>query len=259
MNQDISYLTLADRKLAYQQRIASSENAHKAGVVFLGGLASDMTGTKASFLDQKCAQAGLAFTRFDYRGHGASSDEFINGCIGDWADDTIKLFENVIKGPQVLVGSSLGGWISMLLMRQRPEMVAGFVGVAAAPDFTDKMIEPILTEDQKTALADKGVFYEGNDHGDPPLPITQKLLDDGNKQSVLDQPTVFDGPVHLFQGQNDTEVPWAFATRIAANIISDDIKVTLVKAADHRFSRPQDLDLVWSAVDTICSSTLPYH
>ncbi len=249
MNQEISYLTLADRQLAYQQRIASPQYVGKAGVVFLGGLASDMTGTKASFLDAKCAEAGMAYTRFDYRGHGASSDEFINGCIGDWADDTLKIFDNVIKSPQILVGSSMGGWIAMLLMRQRPALVAGFVGIAAAPDFTDKMIEPVLTEAQKKALAENGAFYEENDFDEPPLPITQKLMEDGNNQSVLENPTPFEGPVHLFQGQKDTEVPWKFAPRIAENITGSDVTITLVKEADHRFSTPDNLEMVWSTVE----------
>jgi len=249
MNQNISFLTLADRKLAYQQRKASKDNEGKVGIVFLGGLASDMFATKASFLDQKCVDKGYAYTRFDYRGHGRSSDEFINGCIGDWADDAVKLFDNVITGPQILVGSSMGGWISMLLMRERPEMVAGFIGIAAAPDFTDKMIVPTLTQTQSEALEKEGIFYEENDYGEPPLPITKRLMEDGERQSVLNDPTMFEGPVRLLQGQNDKEVPWEFATRIAQNVTSQNVKVTLVKDADHRFSRPQDLDMIWAEVE----------
>ncbi|HBM90736.1 MAG TPA: alpha/beta hydrolase, partial [Rhodospirillaceae bacterium] len=152
MNQDISYLTLADRKLAYQQRNASPESAGKAGIIFLGGFASDMDGTKANFLDEKTTQAGQSYLRFDYRGHGLSSDKFEDGCIGDWADDALKIFDSVTKGPQLLVGSSMGGWIGLLLARARPDRIAGFVGIAAAPDFTRELIIPSLTQDQKASL-----------------------------------------------------------------------------------------------------------
>lgn len=249
MNQDISYLTLADRKLAYQQRSVTQEKCAKAGIIFLGGLASDMSGTKATFLDAKCAAAGLAFTRFDYRGHGASSDEFIDGCIGEWADDALKVFDSVTTGPQILVGSSMGGWIGLLMMREKNTRIAGFVGVAAAPDFTEELIAPALTEAQKKDLAEKGMMYEDEALEGQGIPITRKLMEDGRDHLVLGSKIEFDGPVHLIQGQADKEVPWRFSLKVAEGISSENMSVTLVKSADHRMSRDQDLDLLWRVIE----------
>lgn len=249
MNQGVQYLSLADRKLAYQQRNAAAGQEALPGLIFLGGFASDMTGTKASFLDAFCTQIGCGYLRFDYRGHGASSGKFEEGCIGDWLDDTLKVLDELTRGPQILVGSSMGGWIGLLALRARSARIAGFVGIAAAPDFTEDLIVPTMTQEQKEAMARDGYFYEKTeeeltDINIGQVPITRKLMEEARGQLVLRSPLDFTGPVRLLQGQHDREVPWQTALKIADHIASTDVSVTLVKEADHRFSRDQDLALI---------------
>ncbi|MDX9688967.1 MAG: alpha/beta hydrolase [Proteobacteria bacterium] len=258
MNQGVQYLSLADRKLAYQHRNAAVGQETLPGIVFLGGFASDMTGTKASFLDEFCAQNGWGYLRYDYRGHGASSGKFEDGCIGDWLDDTLKILDELTKGPQILVGSSMGGWIGLLALRARPSRIAGFVGIAAAPDFTEDLIAPTMTAAQKEAMARDGYFFEKTeeeltDINIGQVPITRKLMEEARGQLVLRSPLAFTGPVRLLQGQRDREVPWQTALKIADHIASTDVAVTLVKDADHRFSRDQDLVLIGQTIITLMS------
>ncbi len=247
-------LTLADRSLAYQQRSANLENKTKPGVVFLGGFASDMTGTKALFLDEKCAQAGYAFLRFDYRGHGKSSDSFENGCIGDWFDDALKAFDALTEGPQIVAGSSMGGWIGLLLARTRPEKVRAFIGIAPAPDFTEDLILPRLTDEQKKELAQTGKTYEPGEVREPRVPVTQRLLDEGKNHLLLREPLPYNGPVRILQGQKDTSVPWQHAIKIARTLTSENVQVILIKDGDHSLSRPQDLEILWREVQGIVES-----
>ncbi|HAX92274.1 MAG TPA: alpha/beta hydrolase [Rhodospirillaceae bacterium] len=258
MNQSPLTHTLPDRQLAYQQRIASPENGGKAGVFFMGGYASDMTGSKAVFLDAQCAQAGYGYTRFDYRGHGASSATLEEGCIGDWFDDTLKVFDTLTTGKQVLVGSSMGGWIGLLLARARPERIAGFVGVAAAPDFTEDLVRPSMSAEQVTAMERDGFFYEipAPPEGQPDdrLPISRRLMEDGANQLVLRQPLKIDAPVRLLQGQQDEDVPWQTALKLAAHIEQPNVRVTLIKDGNHRLSRAADLALLWETVVDIVES-----
>ncbi|MFA4846309.1 MAG: alpha/beta hydrolase [Patescibacteria group bacterium] len=257
MTQPFQTLTLPDRTLAYQQRIAAPEKQGTAGVFFLGGFASDMTGTKALFLDDLCAREGWAFTRFDYRGHGASSGRFEEGCIGDWLDDARRVFDGLTSGPQVLVGSSMGGWIGLLLARERPQRMAGFIGVAAAPDFTEDLILPTMTAAQIAAMEESGFFYEQ----DPPpageadmrLPITKKLMVDAKDYLVLRSPLAIPAPVRLIQGQQDVEVPWQTALTLAAHIAQDDTRIMLIKDAGHRLSREADLQALATTVREVMS------
>jgi len=245
-------LTLENRILAYKQINASDEKKKASGVVFLGGFASDMNGTKALFLEEKCKEAGYSYTRFDYRGHGDSSGKFEDGCIGDWFDDALQILDQITTGKQILVGSSMGGWISLLLAKAMPEKIAGIIGVAAAPDFTERLIEPIMTKKQKKMMEEKGFFYEKEEseleEGYDQIPITKKLMEDGKKHNVLSSPLKIDAPVHLLQGQSDNEVPWKFAVEISDYIDGDNIAVTIVKGADHRFSRPEDLKRIWDSI-----------
>lgn len=252
MNQKPQILTLPDREIAYQQRKAKQGQEQKYGVVFLSGFASDMTGSKATFLDEQCEKAGYAYLRFDYTGHGDSSGVFKEGCIGDWFDDALEAIDKLTTGPQVLVGSSMGGWIALLLARARPERVAGLVGIAAAPDFTEDLIRPAMTPQQNKDLLEKGFFYEKDEseveEGYDQLPITRKLMDDGAKHNVLRDPLRIDTPVHLLQGKLDKEVPWKTAQKIADHIGGGNVEVTLVDEGDHRLSRPEDLVRVWGVI-----------
>lgn len=244
-------LTLPDRTLAYQQRCATPANSGKSGLFFLGGFASDMTGTKASDLDERCGKAGLSYLRFDYRGHGTSSGQFEEGCIGDWFDDALKIFDALTEGPQIVIGSSMGGWIGLLLARARPERLAGFIGIAPAPDFTEDLILPRLTAEQKEELARTGKTYEPGETREPRVPITKKLLDEGVAHLLLRNPLPYNGPVRIFQGQNDASVPWQHSIKITRALTSNDVRLTLIKDGDHRLSRPQDLELVWQEIKAL--------
>ena len=219
-------------------------------VVFLTGFRSDMTGGKALHLEAHSQRLGRAFLRFDYRGHGASGGRFEDGCIGDWYADALAILDHVVTGPVVLVGSSMGGWIMLLVAMARPERVRGLVGLAPAPDFTRDLIAPRLTPPQKAALHRDGRFLAPSDYGDP-VPITRRLLEDGERHLVLDRPIPFRGPVHLLHGQQDPDVPWQTSLRLAACLESAAVTVELVKDGDHRLSRDEDLRRIAAAVDRV--------
>lgn len=219
-------------------------------MVFLGGFKSDMTGTKAMFLEAWARARGQAFLRLDYSGHGASSGAFEDGCIGDWADDAAAVIAVVTKGPQVLVGSSMGGWIALLLARAQPERVAGLVGIAAAPDFTAD-IEAEMTAQERTAMALDGRIEQPSEYADQPYVFTRKLIEDGRKQLVLNGPLHLPFPVRLLQGTADRDVLPAVALRLLDHATGGDLRLTLVKDADHRFSTPACLALIGDTVSSI--------
>ncbi len=214
------------------------------GVVFLGGFNSDMTGTKAKALDGFCAARGQAFLRFDYSGHGTSGGAFADGTIGRWAADAACVLDALTEGPQVLVGSSMGGWIALLLAaRLRPARVAALVGIAAAPDFTARIAEGLSAE-ARAAIARDGVWHRPSAYGDP-YPITRALLEEGRDHLLLPTPPIpIAVPVRLLHGQRDPDVPWELALRVAAAVAGPDVQVILVKDGDHRLSRPEDLALL---------------
>lgn len=213
------------------------------GIVFLGGFNSDMTGSKAEDLAAFCAATGRAFLRFDYSGHGASGGRFEDGTIGRWAADAASVLDALTTGPQVLVGSSMGGWIALLLAaRLRPARVAGLVGIAAAPDFTRRMAEGLAPE-ARAAIARDGVWLRPSQYGEP-YPITRALIEEGANHLLLDAAIPVTVPVRLLHGQEDPDVPWTLSLTIAERIAGPDVQVTLVKDGDHRLSRPADLALL---------------
>ncbi len=222
------------------------------GVVFLGGFASDMTGTKATALEEHCRGEGRAYVRFDYLGHGASSGKFAQGTIGRWADDAVAVIDAATQGPQVLVGSSMGGWIMLLAALARPERVCGLVGVAAAPDFTEDLVWNTFDAAQRQALMRDGVVDLPSDYSGEPYPITRALIEDGREHLLLHGPIPVACPVRLIQGMNDADVPWETAFRIAEKLISDDVEVTLVKSGDHRLSEPDDLARLCRTLTQVC-------
>jgi pimeloyl-ACP methyl ester carboxylesterase len=215
--------------------------ASGVGVVFLGGFNSDMTGSKAEFLAGWCEARGTPFLRFDYSGHGASGGRFVDGTIGRWAADAATVIEALAPGPQVLVGSSMGGWIALLLARARAPRA--LVGIAPAPDFTEDLMWASFTPDQRAAITRDGVWHRPSDYG-APYPITRALIEDGRDHLLLRGPLVLDVPVRILQGMQDPDVPWRHALRIAEAITGADVRVSLVKDGDHRLSRPQDLALL---------------
>lgn len=212
-------------------------------VVFCGGFKSDMEGTKAHYLEEQCKERGQGYIRFDYRGHGQSEGEFTDGTIGLWKKDAYDVLQTEAQGKVILVGSSMGGWISLLLADEYPDLVAGLVGIAAAPDFTKGFYEQEFTDEQKAKLAEHGHVELPNDYSDEPYIITKALIDDGNNQLFMETHHKFDFPVRLVQGMQDADVPWQTAHRIK-NMIDGDIEVFLVEEGDHRLSRPEDLALI---------------
>ena len=212
---------------------------------------SDMTGTKAMALESWAKNAGRAFLRFDYQGHGASSGRFEEGTIGLWAADAIAAFDALTEGPQVLVGSSMGGWIMLLTALARPERISALVGIAAAPDFTEDLMWPTFDEAARATLQRDGVLHQPSDYGDEPYTITLKLIEDGRQHLLLRKPLPITCPVRLIQGMADADVPWQTALRIAETLESDDVEVQLVKAGDHRLSTPEDLARLTATIEAL--------
>jgi pimeloyl-ACP methyl ester carboxylesterase len=218
------------------------------GVLFCGGFTSDMTGTKASALERFCVAEGRAFTRFDYRGHGASSGRFEDGTIGGWAKDALAIVDRVTEGPLILVGSSMGGWIVLLTALARSERVHGLVGIAAAPDFTEDLLLAEATPEQGHALAEKGFWMQPSAYGDQPYPVTRALIEDGRQHLLLRAPIPVRCPVHLLHGMADRDVPWRTSLRLVERLQAEDVILELIKAGDHRLSTEADLDRIWAAV-----------
>lgn len=242
------FVTPNGRKIAYHRRNATGL-ATGPGVVFLGGYKSDMTGTKAQYLQDWADRTGRAFLRFDYSGHGASSGDFQDGGIGDWSADARAIIAALTLGPQILVGSSMGGWIALLVARAMPDRVAGLVGVAAAPDFTEDLMRANFTPDQKIAMQANGFVEEPSEYSDQPNIITQAFLDDGAKHLVLRDPLNLPFPVRLLQGSADIDVPPFVAQKLFDHAVSPDMRMVLVKGADHRFSTPLCLTLMIETVE----------
>ncbi|AQR74238.1 alpha/beta hydrolase [Sphingomonas sp. LM7] len=223
-------------------------------IVFLCGYASDMNGTKALALQQWAQRSGRAFLRFDYAGCGESEGEFEDQTLALWRDDALRVIDAVVQGPVVLVGSSMGGWVMLMLAKSRPELVAGMVGIAAAPDFTDWG----FTQAEKLTILQYGWIEKPNDYGDAPTVTTRGFWASGEANRVMIGPIAFDGPVRLLQGQRDKEVPWERAARLAELIRSDAVQTVLVKDGDHRLSRDSDLALILRSVEdvlSLCSSS----
>ena len=228
----------------------STELAYKARsgrtpiVVFLPGFKSNMDGTKALALDGWARRQGQAMLRLDYAGHGRSGGKHIDGTISSWTEDALAVIDEVTDGPLVLVGSSMGGWIMTLIARARPQRIAGLVGLAAAPDFTQELLPNELSEAQWQALARDGAIDVASDYDDEPVTITSRLVEDGRENLVLGSPTPIDAPVRLLHGMADRDVPWAMSQRLGDALTGDDVRLTLIKSGDHRLSRPQDLDQI---------------
>lgn len=234
-------ITPQGRRIAYHLRDGAGP-----AVVFLGGFRSDMEGTKALWLDDWARARGRAFVRFDYSGHGVSGGRFEEGCIGDWAEDAAAVLA-LVNGPAVLVGSSMGGWISLLLSRAMPERVAGLVTIAAAPDFTEDSMWGGFDAATRARLMEEGQVAIPSEYGDPYV-ITRRLIEEGRGRLVLRTPLELPFPVRMLQGTADRDVDQSVALRLLAHASGPDIRLTLVKGADHRFSTPDCLDLIGQAV-----------
>jgi len=247
------YLAYHRRNLAANDREADGINSRTTppGIIFLGGFASDMTGTKAMALDAYCAATGRAFVRFDYRGHGQSSGKFTDGTIGAWRDDVLAVIDRLSEGPQVLVGSSMGGWLMLLASLARPDRIHALVGLAAAPDFTEELMWQTMDAAMQQRLMTDGRIEEPSAYSDEPYVITRALIEDGRKHLLLGSTIHIDRPVRLIHGQADEDVPFSVSLRLADRLVSDDVVVSLVKDGDHRLSRSQDIERLMLAIEEV--------
>jgi pimeloyl-ACP methyl ester carboxylesterase len=223
-------------------------------VVFCGGFMSDMTGTKAMALEKWAKSRGQAYLRFDYRGHGASSGHFEDCTVGMWADDARTVVDRLGVGSQVLVGSSMGGWIALLTALARPSSVAGLMLIAPAVDFTGDLMWDQLSAEAREMLRRDGVWRRPSAYSAAPYPITMKLIEDGKRHFLMTAPIDFTGPVRILHGMEDPDVPWLRSLALADRLVTRDLRLTFVKDGEHRLSRPQDLALLCGAVEELCDS-----
>ncbi len=246
-------------RIARRLRKATGENG--AGLVWLGGFASDMDSTKASFLDGWARARGRAFLRFDYSGHGASSGRFEEGCIGDWLEQSAALFRGSTAGPQILIGSSMGGWLALLLARRLAEngesaRLAGLVLLAPAVDFTEELIWKNLDDAARAQIMTTGAFARASQYSVNPKPITRRLIEDGRAQLLLGGTIRTHARVHILQGMADPDVPWRHALRLVEHLSADPVTLTFIADGDHRLSRAEDLAQLAAAVE-LMSAPVP--
>jgi pimeloyl-ACP methyl ester carboxylesterase len=222
------------------------------GLFWLGGFASDMRGSKAEALDAFAARAGRGFVRFDYSGHGASGGAFAEGTISRWLEEARAVFDST-SGPQVVVGSSMGGWLALLLAEGLRETgrIAGLVLIAPAVDMTRVLMFDEMTRKEKKQLAEDGAVRTASDYSAVGYLITRALIEDGEMHLFGDRLIETGCPVHILQGIEDTDVPWQHATALVSRLASDDVVLTLVKDGDHRLSRPEDLERLIAAVEGV--------
>ena len=235
----------AERRIAYRRR-----DGRGPAVVWLGGFRSDMLATKATALDRWAGDNGRAFLRFDYSGHGESDGRFEDGTISRWLDDSLAVIGEKTEGPQILVGSSMGGWLALLAARRLAadgSPPAALVLLAPAVDFTERLMWAKLDDAARRAILEHGVHMRPSAYG-PPVPITRALIEDGRRHLLLDGAVRSHAPVHVIQGMADADVPWRHATTLVEHFAADPVIVTLIKDGDHRLSRPQDIARLIAAV-----------
>jgi len=240
------HISSSGHRIAYQQR--AGEGA--VGVTFIHGFRSDMASTKATAMSEWCAARNIPFTVFDCFAHGQSDGDFLEFTIGRALESTLEILDHVASGDQILVGSSMGGWISLLAARERKGQVRGLVGIAAAPDFTEDIWLRHMTPEHRATVENEGVIWVPSDYGSD-YPITQQFIRDGRHHLLLDDVIGLDIPMHFIQGQQDADVPWETALEIAKAVTSDEVAVHLIKDGEHRLSRPQDLAAIFSAVEKL--------
>ena len=232
------------RKIAYHKLESSKSDSKLPGVVFLGGLASDMEGTKAKHLETWSKDSGNSFIRFDYTGHGKSNGLFSEGSIDSWFEDAISVLDDLTSGKQILVGSSMGGWIAFLLAKHRPHRVHALIGIAAAPDFTEDYMWKGFDDKQRMQIMEEGFIYQESEYSEEPYKISKNLIVNSRKHLVLREKLILPFPVRLLQGTDDTDVPVDVAIRLLEHLESPNAKLEIVKGADHSFSSESCLKLI---------------
>ena len=232
------------RRIAYNKLEGTSP-----GVIFMGGFRSDMTGSKALALHEHCKKTGQAFVRFDYSGHGESSGEFKDGTIGQWKEDALAVLDMLTEGPQIIVGSSMGGWLMLLAALARPDRVVGLIGVATAPDFTESLVWAQFNAKQRREMEKNGMVYLPDCYGSKDYPITKTLIEEARNHLVLGGRIPITCPVRLLHGMSDEDVPWEFALGLNEKLDSQDVKVNLILDGNHRLSEPKNLETLCKTLD----------
>jgi pimeloyl-ACP methyl ester carboxylesterase len=221
------------------------------GIVFLGGFMADMTGTKARHLDAFCRARGQAFLRFDYFAHGASSGDFADATVGRWRADALAVLDQLTSGPQILVGSSIGGWIMLLAALARPERIAALVGIAAAADATERLMWANFAPAVRDEIMRQGAARLPSAYDEKGYLFTRRLIEEGRDHLVLDGAIPLTCPVRLLHGMEDPDVPWQWSLRLAEQLASPDVQLALVKDGDHRLSRDSDLALLTRTIEAL--------
>jgi pimeloyl-ACP methyl ester carboxylesterase len=239
------------RTIAVRVREGKS-GARKPGLFWLGGFKSDMKGTKAVALDEWAAKEGRASIRFDYSGHGESGGAFTDGTIGHWLAESLEVYRQFAKGPQVVIGSSMGGWLALLMahaLREEKAVapIAGMVLIAPAVDFTEELMWKAFPDAIKREIEEKGSWLRPSQYSEEPYPITRKLVEEGRQHLLLGGLIETGCPVHILQGVQDPDVPWRHAEALVARFARDDVVLTLIKDGDHRLSRPEDIERLIAA------------
>jgi pimeloyl-ACP methyl ester carboxylesterase len=238
----------ASRRIAVRIRDGAAP-----GLFWLGGFKSDMKGTKAEALDRWAGENGRSCIRFDYSGHGESGGDFAQGTIGRWLEESAAVFESFAQGPQVLIGSSMGGWLALLLARElkgrkAAGSIAGVVLIAPAVDFTEELMWNKFSPEVKRQIETEGAWQRPSQYSEAPYPITRGLIEDGRKHLLLGGLIETGCPVRILQGVKDPDVPWQHAVELSSRLVRDDVVLTLVKDGDHRLSRPEDIERLIAAV-----------
>ncbi len=243
----IDFLILPDgRQLAYTLTPGSLP-----GVVFMGGFHSDMTGAKAMAMETYCKSLGKRFLRFDYSGHGQSARKFEDCTIGDWKADALAMLDHIATGENIIIGSSMGGWIMLLAALARPEKVRGLLGISSAPDFVENLIWKAMDPGQQAQLVNTGSFDIPSCYGQPPYPITRNLVEEARTHLLLEAQIPLTMPVRLVHGLKDEDVPWHTAVTLAEKLQSADVRLTLIKDGNHRLSEPAQIQTITENLDQL--------
>ncbi|MEJ0094806.1 MAG: alpha/beta hydrolase [Methylocella sp.] len=244
------------RSIAYLRRVSHGDGAALPGIVWLGGFNSTMRGEKASHLDCAAAANGRAYLRFDYSGHGESEGRFEAGAIGIWLEEALAGLRALTKGPQILVGSSMGGWLALLAARAlfasgEAGRLRGLVLIAPAVDFTEALLWASMTDEARVKIENEGLWLRPSRYGIASYPITRNLIEEGRSHLLFESTIRSHCPVHILQGMQDEDVPWRHALTLIEHLHGDPATLTLIKDGDHRLSRQEDLARIWAAVEGI--------
>ena len=243
---DRSDTALGAQKIAYMQ-----QGGRAPGIVFCGGFRSDMTGTKAAALAKWSAARGTAYLRFDWFGHGQSSGDFLDGTISHWRGDLPHILENLTEDPQILVGSSFGGWMATLAALDCPARIAALVLIAPAIDMTERLMWQRFSPDTRAKLMSEGLIYDPSEYDAEGYPITRALIEDGRKHLLLHKNIALDMPVRILHGQRDDAVPWELSLEFAARLQGRDVELHFIKNGDHRLSAPPEIDRLTALIESV--------